>query len=337
MRRNALIDLAQKLQRSDFAAQFRDHTARDSIADDIGKETEIMSAFALGAALTIFLSSQNAPHMMSRLVEERVGKVLALLLREADDVDILAKRRESNLSKVARTSVSQIKAHLIGMPIWHGCKLKILSPRVVALRLLHILQCNLDSQSQSDVVRYLEAELSDAAETHAAEDSPSDINFVLIALIMESESGIDTVALGRDQVSRQATTSAQLLRKALPKWPKDLGEVPAAVLKLSINTTNTELGARAFSDGEILSELARCITEGLLLVQGAVAKGNLKDGLYDGLLLNMGVLINILEHCAASRRAMDDDSLSKLARLYVESRPSAMDVSLLTTLTLAIS
>lgn len=327
MRRIALLDLAQKLQRTDFAAQFRDHGGRDNIALDIGEETETISAFATGAALTIFLSSHNAPHMVKRLVEESIGKLLGRLLRHSEDIDTIAKKRESNLPKMGRSSVTKIKTHLIAMPIWHDCMLTDLSPRTVALRLLHILQRNLDPRSQCEVVRHLETELSDAAETHARQGSAEDINFVLVALIMEAESGADTVALGQDQVTRQAATSAQLLCKALPKWPSDLGEIPSAILKLSINTTNTDLGAKAFSNREILSELARCITEGLRRVQEAVTKGSLKDGLYDGLLLNMGVLINILEHCSASRSTLDDESLEKLAKLYLEIRPSVMDVS----------
>lgn len=327
MRRNALLDLAQKLQRNDFAAQFRDHPGRDNIAKDVGKESETISAFAIGAALTVFLSSHNAPHMLKRLLEESVGKLLARLLRQPEDIDVIARKRESNLSKVGRTSVAKIKTHLMGMPIWHGCKLTDLSPQTVGLRLLHILQRNLDSRSQSDMIRHLETELSDVAEEHAREESADDIGFVLVALIMEAESGADSVALGQDQITRQAATSAQLLRKGLQNWPTDLGEVPSSILKLAINTTNTDLGARAFDDRTILSELTRCITEGLRRVQEAVARGALSEGLYDGLLLNMGTLINVLEHCPASRSGMDDKSLDKLVKLYLDIRPSAMDVS----------
>lgn len=327
MRRNALLDLAQRLQRDDFAAQFRDHAGRDNVAKEIGKETEPLSAFGLAAALTTFLSSHQAPNLLKRLAEENVGKLLARLLRQEEDIDAIARRRENNLSKMGRASVTKIKDHLARMPIWHGCKVTDLTPRTVALRLLHILQQNLDIRSQADIVRHLENELADAAEAHARTDSVSDVDFVLVALVMEAESGADTVALGQDQVARQANTSAHLLRKVLPRWPSDLGEVPSAILKLAINATNTDLGAKAFSDREILASVATCVVEGLQEVQEAVAKGSLVPGLYDGLLLNMGVLINILEHCPASRSTMDDESLQKLADLYLAVRPLVMDVS----------
>ena len=327
MRRNALLDLAQRLQRDDFAAQFRDHAGRDNVAKEIGKETEPLSAFGLAAALTTFLSSQQAPNLLKRLAEENVGKLLARLLRQEEDIDAIARRRDSNLSKMGRASVTKIKEHLIRMPIWHGCKVTDLTPRTVALRLLHILQQNLDLRNQADIVRHLENELADAAEAHARSDSVGNVNFALVALVMEAESGADTVALGQDQVARQANTSAHLLRKVLPRWPSDLGEVPSAILKLAINATNTDLGAKAFSDREILAGVATCVAEGLREVQEAVAKGSLAPGLYDGLLLNMGVLINILEHCPASRSTMDDESLGRLADLYLAIRPSVVDVS----------
>ena len=57
LRMNALLELSQKLQRTDFASQFRDHAARDKIARNIGEERDIISGFAITASLIFFLSS----------------------------------------------------------------------------------------------------------------------------------------------------------------------------------------------------------------------------------------------------------------------------------------
>ena len=49
--------------------------------------------------------------------------------------------------------------------------------------------------------------------------------------------------------------------------------------------------------------------------------------MYDGLLLLLGVMINILEHCTSARLALDDLSLKKLANLYINNRKAVGDVS----------
>jgi hypothetical protein len=327
MRRNALLELAQKLQRADFASQFRDHGARDNIARKIGDEADVISGFAMAAGLVIFLSSHNAPHLLRRLMEERIGKLLGRLLRTSEDVDVIAGQRSSNLSKSSRNTISSIKSCLVRLQVWHGYSPTTLSPRRVALQLCHLLQSNLDARNRADLSRDVEQDFADIVETQAQRGSAEDVDFALSVLIIESESGPEVAALGRDRIDRHAPSYAQIFQKTLDTCPKNRGEIKSATLKLAINTTNTEAGAQAFGDAALLANLARLISDGLRQAQQAVKERSLEDNMYDGLLLLLGIMINVLEHFPPARASLVADSLQQLADLFIEHRESAGDVS----------
>lgn len=327
LRRNALLELAQKLQRKDFASQFRDHSARDNVATDIGSEEDVVSGFAMTASLVIFLSSNNAPHLLRRLVEERVGKLLGHLLRSQEDVEAIASQRRTNLSKIGRNSISGIKAHLQHMDIWNGYEPGIISPRRIALQLHHIIQRNLDTPSRSRVLKDLEGVFSSVAEDQARNAESEDLDKGLVILVMEAELGADSTILGTEQLRRRASSSALFLRNALDKWPDDRGEVQSATLKLAIDTTNTEVGAQVFGNENLLPGIARSVQLGLGKVQAAVDSRTLDASMYDGLLLIMGVMINVLEHFPPARTSFDAASAAQLADLFSQSRKSVGDVS----------
>lgn len=331
MRRNGLLELAQKLQRGDFATQFRDHSSRDNISKNIGVEGDVISGFAITASLVIFLSSHNAPHLLRRLVEERVGKLLGRLLHISEDVDIIAGQRTSNLAKSSRATISSIKCSLVRMPIWHGYELTTFSPRSLALQLCHILQRNLETRYRNDLCKDMQEDFTGIVETQVQQGSTDDVDFALVVLVMESESEADVTALARDQIGRRASNAARIFQWALDKWPGNREELGTATLKLAINTTNTEIGAEAFGDEALLANLARCISVGLRQAQKAVDNRNLEASMYDGLLLILGIMINILEHFPPARAALDAHLLEPLAGLFLANRKSAGDVSCNTT------
>ena len=327
LRRNALLELAQKLQHGDFPSQFRDHSARDSIVENIGDEEDVVSGFAMAASLVIFLSSHSAPHLLRRLVEENVGRLLGRLLLTSEDVDVIVRQRTSNLSRSSRAAVSSIKASLIRLDIWHGYEPKTLSPCSLALQLYHLLQRNLETRYRRDLSRDMEESFANIVRTQAQQRSADDIDFLLVVLTMESESGADASILGQNQISRRASDGARIFQRALDEWPGRRGDLASATLRLAINTTTTEIGAEAFGHGALLTNIARCISIGLHQAQEAVENRNLETTMYDGLLLILGVMINILEHFPPARGALDADTLERLAGLFFENRNSVDDVS----------
>lgn len=139
LRRNALCELANKLQRKEFAGQFRDHAARDNIVKVIGSEKDIISGFALVAALVTFLSFSPAPHLLRQLPAENVGALLSRLFREQRDVDDLSMQEAMDLTRTTKTSLKSLKSSILQMDIWHDQRLTSLTPRTIALQLLVVL------------------------------------------------------------------------------------------------------------------------------------------------------------------------------------------------------
>ena len=327
MRRGALLELAQKLQREDFACQFRDHAARDNIAKSIQEEEDIVGGFAIAASLIEFLTSHHAPHLIRRLVEENVGKLIDRLLSNSEDVVAIARQRSTNVSKMGRIALGNIKSTLIQLPIWHGHKVDGLSPQMAGLQLLLILLRNLEGRYRAAVIADAEPQLSFIIKDYAETAADINANNALVLLILERESEADTSSPTVGHGGDRALAGAHFFERTLTSWPNQRGELESASLKLAINTTNAQRGAQAFSREILLRHLVTCISEGLFQVQTAVDNSALDTNMYDGLLLMLGVMINIVEHCATARTLLDNPSLDRLAGLYFDYRKSVGDVS----------
>lgn len=327
MRRNSLLDLAQRLRHESFASQFRDHAYRDDVARDIGMEEDIISGFALAAVLVIFLSSGPAPHLLRQLADDGVGKLLARLIRVQEDISDLASQKKTNMPRTSRTSLNNVKNHLLQMRIWHGHDPVSLSPRTVALQLLDIITRWADVRYLEGVMGELEQHLAEVADNYALEDAKVDTDFALIARVFEAQSSVSTVLDSEaSRTTQHSFTVAKFLQGTLQRWPDDQGELESTILKLAINTTNTAGGAAAFDDRRLLSSLASSICNGFNLVQEAVSSRSFQDGIYDELLLILGVLINVVEHCSRARFSVDEVSLERLVALYLGNHKSMAEV-----------
>jgi hypothetical protein len=204
-----------------------------------------------------------------------------------------------------------------------------MSPRIVALQLLHILHRYLEPRQRFEMMKELKPEFETVVDEQLEESAPESVEYALVVAILEAQSGAATNIVEGGQTSRQAFNNSRFLQRALSTWPKGHIEVESAVLKLSINTTNTEAGAEVFGHQALLRSLTRCTCDGVHKVQEAVDNGRLQDHghVYDGLLLILGVMINILEQYAPARGSMDDRSLDNLSTLYLENHESLRDVS----------
>jgi hypothetical protein len=325
MRRNALLELSQKLQREEFAVQFRDHADRDTVAKGIGKEEDVISGFALSSSLIMFLSSKQAPNLLQHLAEERIGKLLGRMLHFSDDIDAIASQRATNLSKMSRKTVSDVKSSLARMSIWYDRQPAALSPRTVALQLISIIHRYLEPRHRERLLADVEAELDVIVEQQVTEGSEDQVEFALSASILECESGM-TTPTGQAWILKHAPHTAQLLQKTLKKRSKPRDEVDKAILKVAINTTNTKTGAESFSKPSLLSGLTAWICDDLWQVQSAVEQGKFEEATHEELIMVLGVTINVLEHCPPARASMSSLDLQKLTAIFFDSHRTVNDV-----------
>jgi hypothetical protein len=155
----------------------------------------------------------------------------------------------------------------------------------------------------------------------------TDAVFALVVSILESQSGL---AMNDEKeiswVAQQTHQVARLLENSLQQWPEKLGDVETTTLKLSINMSNTTHGAAAFSDKNLLSSLSKCILLGFRSALDALSNRRLKEETYDGLLLVLGMAINILEHCAPARDNMAGEQLDGLVTVYLQNQALMREV-----------
>ena len=326
MRRNALCELTQKLQRNEFLRQFRDHASRDAVVREIGDEKDLVSGFALVSVLIVFLNSGSAPHLLRQLTTEGVGRLLALLMRFDDDICDIAFQKKADMSRLSRSSLHAAKRVVQSLPIWHGYELASVSPKNVALQLLMVLSSRADAVLLDKIMADMEQDLVVVARFAAEEGTARDINYALTVYALETQSSAGVVSrLNAD--GRHAFRIAKLLSRALQHWPSGQPKLDWAILKLAINTTNNEAEAAAFSDADLLRQLASIISGGFAKVNEAESSGKLESEAYDELLLTLGVIINILEHCATARTSMDDQTIDKLLTPWLDNQGSISEVS----------
>ncbi|KAJ6784862.1 hypothetical protein PWT90_00882 [Aphanocladium album] len=312
LRRNALCELASKLQRKEFAGQFRDHAARDNVVKAIGSEEDIISGLALTAALVTFLSFNPAPHLLRQLTTEKVGRLLIRLFREQRDVLEISAQKHMNLPRTTRASLEHLKLAVLQMDIWHGQNPISLTPRALALQLLVILSRSADIQCLERLTSDIERDVVSMAQAYSQERPPRNIDYILIILALELQSNLISF-----ESEKYAGAIKGCLQATLDTWLLQNDSLDNSILKLAINITNSEIGASAFDDSSLLSKLVVSISAGLSQIQGTLQTGNFQNKLYDELLLILGILINILEHCPSARTSVDEGTLDKATVLWL--------------------
>jgi hypothetical protein len=320
MRRNALLELASKLEGTEFNNQFRNHAARDNIVKNIGQEEDPICAFALAASLVIFLASGPAPNLLRQMAEDHVGTFASRMLRVQEDVESLSSRRTLNLSRSTRVSVKNVEQLLVKMDVWHGYDIATLSPRDIGLQLVEMFFRVSEPHHLEMVADELESDLTVLAEHYSQSSVNEDVGVALIVSIFEAQSSVSSLSGGPTKILRLVPLVAKLLPRALREWSESRNKQESHVLKLAINLTNTESGAAAFDDRLVLSDLANCINKGVLALHDNKDEQRMPKFTYEGLLRILGIAINIMEHCAHARRSISGNAIDTLTSLYLKSR-----------------
>ncbi|KAG5953897.1 hypothetical protein E4U53_000368 [Claviceps sorghi] len=321
MRRNALCELVQKLQRKDFLRQFRDHASRDAIVREIGNEVDYICGFALIAAMICFLSTGPAPNLLRQLANDGIGKLLARLLSMDEDIVVMAAQKRLDVSRITKLSVGEVKAILQHLPIWHGYQPTSISPRTAALQLMALLSQCADAALLDQILMESQRAIIAVATWASEQGSFDDVDYALTVFSLQTQSSAG-VSPRLNSDGGHPMRISSLLLKAIQRWPSGRTELESAMLKLALNTTNAEDEAAAFDDPRLSAKLAICISELFASVHAGICLGKLENEEYDELLLMLGVMINIMEHCPSARRAVDENAMGKLMTLWQDKQQS---------------
>jgi hypothetical protein len=133
--------------------------------------------------------------------------------------------------------------------------------------------------------------------------------------------------------SRYLPTVADLLSTVLRQIIDLSGDFAPRVLKLALNTTNNNpAGASAFSRGDLFHDLAVATCSGFDSLRKSVDDGSFADETYGRLILTLGVMINLSEHCPSTRESvhrwqgLGESPFEKLITIYMENRGTTGEV-----------
>lgn len=343
-RRGALLEIAEKSQRKDFRQRLCDYGIDAIILKGVGDETDMISGYLIAAILLQMLAGSTAPHIIQILQNEDAGNLFGRLLQQDQDIMRLARDRKSNLSKRYQGLILTTQTALLKLPIWEPAKPESTSPRTLAAKCLELI-ISQDAHLGTDdalfppsVTKGLFDTIAAAQEAgfwdNTAAQHTFDVHCALSVLeyhavkVMEAQSG---ERLAAEYLPSVADAFGIALQQ-----PTCHDDVPGLLLKLVLNMTNSSVTAPdIFIAKGLLLPLSMSICASFTQSLSVVAGGKeWTDGLLDGLVLRLGILINFAEQSTAVREAVYNDRnpggespTKELIRLFLANHRSTADVS----------
>lgn len=344
-RRGALLEIAEKAQQKDFRQRLCDYGLDVTVLKNVGDETDTISGYLISAIVLQMLASSTAPHIIQILQSEDAGYFFGRLLQLNEDMKRLARDRKSNLSKRYQGLILATQTSLLRLPIWEPVKPASTSPRTLALKCLEMIIAQ-DARLGSDdalfppsvtkglfdtITAAQEAEFWDNVDDH----DTFDVHCALSVLeyhavkVMEAQSG---ERLAAEYLPSVADAFGIALQE-----PKRHNDVESLLLKLVLNMTNSSITAPDIFIGKgLLLPLSMSICANFTQSLSVVAGGkDWTDGLLDGLVLRLGILINFAEQSTAVRKAVyknhnpgGESPIKELIRLFLENHRSTAEVNL---------
>lgn len=339
-RRNALIELSQKMQDKNFVRRFRDHNGDRSLFEQIGKETDITTGYALVAILTTLLATTASTHIISQLQGQGFSLLLERLLTIATDIQTLAKDRTSNLSRNGQQAMMKLKASLLILPVWQPTTPFMLSPRRLALKSMELVVKNAgavgDEFFSSGVTDQLFSLLKHAPVPDAWGFPHQDesIDFQLALTLLESHSVYAMQSESKERWTfRHLPVIADTLGTTLHRCNRRWGEIGMLVLKFTLNTSNNNHDApTAFIEKGTVRLLANALCDTFTNATNLVYNADAFTSQLEVLLLMLGVMINFSENDRATGRSIldaqhgDQAPLDRLIKLFLDHHVATSEV-----------
>ncbi|KAI0194049.1 hypothetical protein EV127DRAFT_233992 [Xylaria flabelliformis] len=335
-RRAALLQVAEKLRDKTFIRQCRDHGVESVMLKHIGKETDTICGYLILSSLVAFIAQGPSAHIVQLLRTEDASLLFVRLLSMGDDIKKVAKDRKSNLSKRSQNSIAVIEGLLRELPIWDRDEPSFISPRSLAIKCLQLLiaQGALISGDSTifteAVTKHLFEVLSDASHNPEYWDYPKTARSIelcgaLSVLDAHAVSIAATQGGNSEWAIRYLPIIADVFYTSLRTPAHDAKIVEDLILKLTINVTNNNLAApNVFASKGLLSALTSSISSNFNQALTLIAQGTWAEGIIDGLVLRLGILINFAEHSGPVRQMVDEcryesrEPVQELIRLFIE-------------------
>ncbi|KAI9714763.1 MAG: hypothetical protein M1820_000052 [Bogoriella megaspora] len=314
--RSALIELAQKLMTKEFLARFIHHDYDRKLFAKFTDHSDAISDFAWTVSVGLVSSGANS-HVLKRMCRAKLAQSLICQIDSTQNIASVAKDRKTNMSKVARTTFIELRDMVLSAEIWGAQKPRILSPHLMSLKSLDLLVHRsresgfmdpiLDGDGVGKLARI--SQLPNVAMD--LESRETDLETSLAVSILESDSLCLTYGKEGAWTPKILANVAATILPLLMQPVTNQNSIAMLALRLCLNLTNNKPDAcDVFGEPPIVALLARSVVE---VFAEPLSQMDQKERIaaLDGLLLSLGLLINLAEYSEKARLSLieDDDTL----------------------------
>ena len=347
MRRSGLLDIASKIKDKSFTRQFRSHGVEQRLFVHMGRETDEIAGFIMISILMALLAEANImPHVVAQLRTQGIARLLIRLLESQASINLLAKERKSNMSKVAQSLLSEHSEYLLSLPVWEEVQPrmqpKTISSRTVALKCLELMvrQTREAGNSGDLISKELTTKLFSilkSASNESAWEMPTGneaVEFGLALSALESHS-ITARTLHDENIwlIDYLPIIADTLEIALTQPMDKFGDLQFLIFRLTLNVTNNnEKASDVFARESLMAVMGQVIVSMFKKISRFLVEEDLFVAV-ENLVVLEGAMINFAEWSSAARdcfQSLQDtprDSLDSMVQLLIYNQERTSMVS----------
>ena len=341
MRRSGLLDLASKMKDKDFERKFRANGVEQRLFVHLNQEMDVISGFVMISILINLLADTSMPHVAAQLHRQGIAGLLIRLIENQTDIISLSKERETNMSKISRSSITELQDLVLKLTVWEDLHPLSITPRTAALKCLELMirQTREAGDAGNIISKELTASLFSVLRSAKDDNSwklPSGqqaIDFSLALSALESHS--ITAMSANDEsvwVSEYLPIIADTLEIALSRPVEGFGLLQVLILRLTLNVTNNNPQASdVFARESLMAAMGQAIVTKFKMISRFLTEEEFSITM-DHLILVLGVMINFAEWSSLSRSCLhglagkSNDPLAGMIQLFLDNRARTSEV-----------
>ena len=341
MRRSGLLDLASKMKDKDFERKFRANGVEQRLFVHLNQEMDVISGFVMISILINLLADTSMPHVAAQLHRQGIAGLLIRLIENQTDIISLSKERETNMSKISRSSITELQDLVLKLTVWEDLQPLSITPRTAALKCLELMirQTREAGDAGNIISKELTASLFSVLRSAKDDNSwklPSGqqaIDFSLALSALESHS--ITAMSANDEsvwVSEYLLIIADTLEIALSRPVEGFGLLQVLILRLTLNVTNNNPQASdVFARESLMAAMGQAIVTKFKMISRFLTEEEFSITM-DHLILVLGVMINFAEWSSLSRSCLhglagkSNDPLAGMIQLFLDNRARTSEV-----------
>jgi hypothetical protein len=277
--------------------------------------------FALSYLVLTFLHEDSTPRIMLHVSNNGVIPMLSRMLDSPRDICQIAKDKKTNMSKIAISQVSELRLLIEKSPAFAGTLSKVISPQLIALKVLDTLVRNFRAHGSADEILSspaLHGLVRLVTSFSQSEQYPNLLKTHGLQLLELPLSTLEAYTMGgygsfEAQVPKEELVKLADLFPAMLGWTnttEDLGPLLLLLLRLIINITNNRpLPCEHLADSPLMLSLVALIQQKFTELEGKLEEQARLLSL-DLLILSLGLMLNLAEMSSGVRAAVGDKGSS---------------------------